>query len=84
MVYDLISNTFVHFEITPFPVNDQSKSKDILSIVRKGDLVIRDLGYFSLACFEKMSNNISFVSRIRYGVKIFDIKTGGEINLLSI
>lgn len=83
VVYDLISNTFVHFEITPYTANDQSKSKDILSIVRKGDLVIRDLGYFSLECFEQLSKNISFVSRIRYGVKIFDIKTGEEINLLK-
>lgn len=83
VVYDLISNTFVHFEITPFTANDQSRSKDILNIACKGDLVIRDLGYFTLACFQKMSENISFVSRIRYGVKIFDIKTGEEINLLK-
>ena len=73
----------MYFEITPFTANDQSKSKDILSIVQKGDLVIRDLGYFSLGCFEKMSKNISFVSRIKHGVKIFNIKTSEEIKLLK-
>lgn len=83
VVYDIISNTFVYFEITPFTANDQSKSKDILNIAQKGDLVIRDLGYFSLECFQQMNEHISFVSRIRYGVKIFDIKTGEEINLLK-
>lgn len=83
VVYDIISNTFVYFEITPFTANDQSKSKDILNIACKGDLVIRDLGYFSLDCFQKMSEHISFVSRIRYGVKIYDAETGKEINLLK-
>jgi hypothetical protein len=83
VVVDLIANKFVHFEITPFTANDQSKSKDILSIARKGDLVIRDLGYFSLDCFDQMNETVSFVSRIQYGVKIFDFKTGEEINIIK-
>lgn len=83
VIYDLVSNTFVHFEITPYTTNDQSKSKNILNIAGKGDLVIRDLGYFSLRCFKEMAKDISFVSRVRSGVKIYDIKTGEEINLLK-
>jgi hypothetical protein len=83
VVYDLLHNCFVHFEITSFTSNDQSKSKDILSLATKKDLVIRDLGYFSLECFEKMiPEHIFFISRMRFGVKIYDPKTGKEINLL--
>ncbi|MEO8150607.1 MAG: IS4 family transposase [Bacteroidia bacterium] len=85
VIFDLLSNRFIHFEITPYTANDQSKSKDILDIAQQGDLVIRDLGYFSLPCFKEMSNqNFHYISRIKYDVKIFDIETGKEKNLLRI
>jgi hypothetical protein len=84
VVYDLINNQFVYFELTPFTVNDQSQSKNILFIAQKGDLVIRDLGYFSLGCFDQLcSGDIDFVSRLRYGIKIADVQNGKQINLLS-
>lgn len=83
VIYDLISNTFIYFEVTAFTENDQSKAKDILNIARKGDLVIRDLGYFSIDCFSKLNDIASFVSRVKYGVKIYDCKSGIEINLLK-
>lgn len=84
VIYDLLNNRFINFEITPFTANDQSKSKDILPIAAKGDLVIRDLGYFSIDCFNQLINQgISFISRLRYGIKITDAQTGKEINLLA-
>lgn len=84
VVYDILANHFVYFEITPFTANDQSKSKDILSIATPEDLVIRDLGYFVLESFNEMiDKQIPFVSRLRYGVKIYDTETGKEINLLK-
>lgn len=84
VIYDILNNQFVHFEITPFTANDQSKSKDIVSIASEGDLVIRDLGYFALDCFQKINNSdMSFISRLRYGVGIRDKKTGKEIYLLK-
>ena len=73
VVYDLISECFINFEITAFNVNDQSKSKDIIKVANDKDLVIRDLGYFVLDCFEEMiQQNINFISRLRYGISIFD------------
>ena len=84
VVYDILSDHFIHFEITPYTSNDQSKSKDILSIVQSEDLVIRDLGYFVLDSFSEMSQqNISFISRLRYGVKLYEAETGKDINLLK-
>ena len=84
VIYDLMSHRFVHFEITPFTANDQSKSDDIITVSHSGDLVIRDLGYFSLNCFEQMlTNKINFVSRVRYGVKIYNVHSQQEINLLA-
>lgn len=84
-VYDILANHFIYFEITPYTTNDQSKSKDILSIATSDDLVIRDLGYFVLGSFYEMNHeHISFVSRLLYGVKIYDIQTSEEINLFKL
>lgn len=83
-IYDVFNNQFIHFEITPYTANDQSKSKDILSIANKDDLVIRDLGYFVLEYFEETNKKgISFTSRLRYGVNIYDEETGKKIDLLK-
>lgn len=84
VVYDILANHFVYFEITPYTANDQSKSKDILSIATSEDLVLRDLGYFVLDSFDGMNHqHIHFTSRLRYGVNIYDMKTGKEINLYN-
>jgi len=49
----------------------------------KGDLIIRDLGYFVLKVFRDIINKKAFfISRIKYGVDIFDVKTGKKIDLL--
>lgn len=82
VVYDLLSNNFMHFELTPYTVNDQSKSKDILCIANGKDLVIRDLGYFAIDSFEKMQRqNTHYVSRLRHRVNIYDVDTKQEITL---
>jgi hypothetical protein len=85
VVFDLLNNHFVYFDITPFTANDQSQSKYILFIAQPGDLLIRDLGYFSLDCFNQLSQaNIHFVTRLKYGVQITDPGTGKKINLLNV
>ncbi len=85
VVYDLVHNQFIHFEITPFTANDQSKSKDILSIATSGDLVIRDMGYFVLDNFEQMNGQkISFISRLKYAITMYDIQTGKQIDLRKV
>jgi hypothetical protein len=82
-VYDLLNDKFIHFWITPYAENDQSRSGDILSIATGGDLVIRDLGYFVLKCFKEMqARGISFISRLRFNVNIHDPGTGDRIDLL--
>ena len=51
---------------------------------KKGDIIIRDLGYFAIQVFEKiMQAGAHFLSRLKYGVKIFD-ENGEEILLKQL
>lgn len=82
-VYDLLSETFVHFALTPFTTNDQKVSPMILELAGPGDLVIRDLGYAVGSVFQRaQAQGIYFLSRLRYGTTLFDPLTGQPWDLL--
>lgn len=84
-VYGFLQGGFKIFELGNFTDNDQGASGNILKIIKPGDLVIRDLGYFSLNVFKKIASiGAYFISRYRYGVKLYNKETGKEINLLKI
>lgn len=75
---------FIQLSLRSFIQNDQSASSEILPYCQRGDLVIRDLGYFALSAFSAMINKeIHFVSRLRYGVRLYDLK-GNEITLNAL
>ncbi len=81
-VIDIKTMRFVDFKLCAYTKNDQSASKDILSTAQQGDLVIRDMGYFVSDVFEAMINKgVFFLSRLKYGVNIYDAK--GDIILLK-
>ena len=72
-VYDLLAERFVTFALTPFTRNDQAASRDILNVVRRGDLVLRDLGYFVLSVFARLHRRgVFFLTRLRQDVKLLD------------
>jgi hypothetical protein len=85
IVFDLVSNKVIYFALTPYCKNDQSMSHVIVDIAHKGDFVIRDLGYFALESLEAISNKgVAHITRLKPGVKIYDIKTGKEIDLVKV
>jgi len=72
-ILDIKAMRFINFSLGAFTQNDQSASGSIISLVKKGDWVIRDLGYFSIAVFEKLIKvHAHVLSRLRYGVTITD------------
>lgn len=84
-VIDIVHEQFVHLSLTPFTVNDQKASSNILSILRKGDLLIRDLGYFVISTLRDISNiGAYFLTRLRSGIVIYDLNNKKRLNLLKI
>ena len=83
-VFDLKHDHYVSVELGPFTRNDQSAAGDIISILKKGDLVIRDLGYFVLDVFASIARTEAFfLSRLHYSAIVLDPADGRPIDLLK-
>lgn len=85
LIMDIISGDFLFMRWMGFTTTEQSISCNILDIARAGDLVIRDLGYSVLDIFQKMSDNrIYFLSRLRYGITLFDASSKEPLNIAKL
>lgn len=61
---DLLNHQLEAFTLSGFNRNDQAAAPDILTALRPGDLVLRDLGYFTLESLEGIAKaGAFFVSR---------------------
>jgi hypothetical protein len=84
-VLDLVSQRFVHFGLSHFRRNDQAAACDVLAVVQKGDLVLRDLGYFVLDSLAKMAEaGAFFLSRLRVSTGIWDATGREPLDLLKL
>jgi hypothetical protein len=64
--------------------NDQKASPDLLPLVQKNDLVLRDLGYFAVRVLEQIAQcEAFFLSRFYFRTAVFDLK-GQPIDLLKL
>jgi len=81
-VINLVSGACKAMDWVSSNVTEQTLSGAILQIAIKGDLVIRDLGYFVLDIFKTMNESgIYFLTRWRYNVNLCDSATGKQICL---
>jgi hypothetical protein len=79
---ELKSSTFVRIELKSYRDNDQSFAFDIIKNLQKGDLVIRDLGYYVLAALKLViKKEAFFLSRFRYDTCIYDEQTSEVIDM---
>lgn len=83
-LYDLLSQRFVSFSLSGFNRNDQAAAYDVVPVVRKGDLVLRDLGYFVIGSLQQIAKaGAFFLSRLRLDTGLCDVRTGRSFNLLG-
>lgn len=81
-VYELLTERFISFALSAFTRNDQASASDLLALLQPGDLVLRDLGYFTLKSFKGIAaKGAFFISRLRYGLTVYDARTGQPLNL---
>ena len=83
--FEMKEGRFIDFKLGSFRDNDQGASREALTIARKGDLLLRDLGYFSLEAFrEYIEKEVHLLTRLRLDTHLFDPKTKKRIDLLRI
>jgi hypothetical protein len=81
-IVDLKNSAAVHVSLSGFTRNDQAAAADILDVARPGDLVLRDLGYFTVASLSQLaSQSIAFLTRYRQGIALCDPTTGEPLDL---
>lgn len=68
----------MHLRLAPFTRNDQAAANDVLPLLKAGDLLVRDLGYFTLQSLTAIAQRgASFLTRWRFGVQLHD--ASGEV-----
>jgi hypothetical protein len=71
--FDLKSRRLVDLDITSAKKTDYQDAKEKIESIQKGDLVIRDLGYFSLEVLKSIiEKGAFFLSRLKPKMLVFD------------
>jgi hypothetical protein len=78
-IINITKMKWLHLSLDPYTKNDQSAIGTALPYLKKGDLLIRDLGYFSLKAIPEIEKRKAFfINRLRYGITLYNEK-GKEI-----
>jgi hypothetical protein len=82
-VLDLVTGRFVEFRLGSFRDNDQKAAAWMPGLLRAGDLILRDLGYFTLASLREIAEiGAFFVTRLRLDTSLFR-EDGTPLDLLA-
>lgn len=82
-VLDLVTGCFIDFQIGSFRDNDQKAASWVAGLVRRGDLILRDLGYFTLGSLRTIAaKGAFFITRLRLDTSLFE-PDGTTFDLLA-
>ena len=83
-LYNFTANAFSLFDIHSYSQNDQSLASHSLPNLECGDLLLRDMEFFKIAVLKKFNaDGIQFITRKTANVKVYDVATGVELNLVK-
>jgi hypothetical protein len=72
--FDIKSGEVSDLTITPANVPDNKDTSKTIGNVREGDLIIRDLGYSKISCFNTMNNaGAYFISRLNVTIVVYEM-----------
>lgn len=81
--FDVLTSHCVFFDLNPYTINDAKAAGNLK--VSKGDLILRDRGYFSLTEIKRLLHNeVDFIYRYKHGIIYYDAETGMRLNLARI
>jgi hypothetical protein len=71
-VYNITRHTISHLDIVSGSTSDQALSKNVRKLIKKGELWIRDLGYFNILDMLSIDDSKAyFLSRLKKGVNVY-------------
>jgi hypothetical protein len=78
-IYDIANLLVCGMKITSATINDQTHSKEIVKYLKRGVLVIRDLGYFKIDVLKTIEDKFAYyVSRLSISTHIYLNQTDEE------
>jgi Transposase DDE domain len=81
---DLKHEQFVHFRHSAFTHNDAAAAGEGLEFLQRGDLLIRDLGYFVHGVLRQLQERgVKFLSRLKINAGLFDL-AGRPLDLVRL
>lgn len=85
VIIDLTNHVIIRMKCIAGRIPDASLSSDIEEYTEKGDLIIRDLGYFNLSQFDRMiQKGIEFISRLSKSTHVYlTEKDENPLNLIE-
>jgi len=83
--YDLRSGKILDLNVTAGTRNDATDASETKMKINKGDLVIRDLGYFNLSVLTGFADQgASFISRLNTSILVFEPGTAEKISFKGL
>jgi hypothetical protein len=71
-IYDIANFLVYGMKITSATTNDQTHSKEILKYIKRGGLLIRDLGYFTISVLKAIQDQAAYyISRLSISTHIY-------------
>lgn len=72
-IFDYLSEQFLDLHFVSGATPDQALSDRIFSVLKEGDLLIRDLGYYALARIKEIESALAFyISRFKVNELVFE------------
>lgn len=83
--FDLVGSRFLGFELRQGADSDQGFSHAGAEGLGEGDLLVRDLGYFSLSAFRQaIANGADILTRFKLDTTLLEASSQGRIDLLRL